>query len=71
MSRFYVLLDGEVTQAKAEESIRAHMAPYCVEFERTEWFSTFDGRKCKLHRTVRLLTLLIRSSRAGRRNFRI
>jgi phenol 2-monooxygenase len=42
MSRFYVLLDGEVTQAKAEESIRAHMAPYCVEFERTEWFSTFD-----------------------------
>lgn len=44
MARFYVLLDGEVTQSRAEESIRDHMAPHTVEFDRTEWFSTFDGK---------------------------
>lgn len=48
MSRFYILLDGEVTQAKAEDSIRTHMAPYHVKFKRTEWFSVFDGKKCTL-----------------------
>ncbi|KAK1146820.1 hypothetical protein N8T08_002581 [Aspergillus melleus] len=42
MSRFYILLEGEVTQAKAEASVRAHMAPHKVEFLKTEWFSTFD-----------------------------
>jgi len=44
MARFYVLLDGEVTQEKAENSIRAHMSPHRVDFVKTEWFSTFDGR---------------------------
>ncbi|PLB49768.1 monooxygenase [Aspergillus steynii IBT 23096] len=42
MSRFYILLDGEITQAKAEASVRAHMAPHKVDFVKTEWFSTFD-----------------------------
>lgn len=44
MARFYVLLDGEITQAKAEASIREHMAPHRVDFVKTEWFSTFDGK---------------------------
>lgn len=45
MARFYVLLDGgEVTQERAENSIRDHMAPHKVEFKKTEWFSTFDGK---------------------------
>lgn len=44
MARFYVLLDGgEITQERAEESIRLHMAPFSVDFVRTEWFSQFDG----------------------------
>ncbi|GJD04482.1 FAD monooxygenase [Colletotrichum higginsianum] len=43
MARFYVLLDGDITQAKAEASIREHMAPHRVDFVKTEWFSTFDG----------------------------
>ncbi|KAE8149944.1 monooxygenase [Aspergillus avenaceus] len=42
MARFYVLLDGEITQEKTEESIRAHMQPYKVSFLKTEWFSTFE-----------------------------
>ncbi|RAH64398.1 monooxygenase [Aspergillus aculeatinus CBS 121060] len=42
MSRFYILLDGEITQEKAEASIREHMAPHKIEFKRTEWFSTFE-----------------------------
>ena len=46
MSRFYVLLKGEVTQRLAEESIMKHLAPYKVDFTRTEWFSTFTGT-CK------------------------
>ncbi|KAK7943567.1 FAD monooxygenase [Apiospora aurea] len=45
MSRFYVLLDGDVTQEKAEASIRQHLAPYRVDFVRTEWFSTFEVRE--------------------------
>ena len=43
MARFYVLLDGEITQEKAEASIRAHMAPHRVDFRKTEWFSTFES----------------------------
>lgn len=43
MARFYVLLDGEVTQEKAEASIREHMKPHHVEFRKTEWFSTFES----------------------------
>lgn len=45
MARFYVLLDGEITQKRAEDSIREHMAPHRIDFVKTEWFSTFDGRK--------------------------
>ncbi|KAK8112314.1 FAD binding domain containing protein [Apiospora kogelbergensis] len=45
MSRFYVLLEGDVTQARAEASIRQHLAPYRVDFTRTEWFSTFEVRE--------------------------
>ncbi|PIG87636.1 monooxygenase [Aspergillus arachidicola] len=42
MNRFYILLDGEITQENAEASIRDHMAPHKVEFTKTEWFSTFE-----------------------------
>ncbi|KAK7931138.1 Monooxygenase- FAD-binding protein [Apiospora marii] len=45
MSRFYVLLDGDISQEKAEASIRAHLAPHRVDFVRTEWFSTFEVRE--------------------------
>jgi phenol 2-monooxygenase len=45
MARFYILLDGEITQEKAETSIREHMAPHKVEFKKTEWFSTFDVKE--------------------------
>ncbi|OAA51544.1 FAD binding domain containing protein [Metarhizium rileyi] len=45
MCRFYVLLDGEVTQQRAEESIKQHMAPHKVEFKMTEWYSTFDVKE--------------------------
>lgn len=44
MARFYVLLEGEITQERAEASIREHLAPYRVDFARTEWFSTFEGK---------------------------
>lgn len=43
MARFYVLLDGQITQEKAENSIREHLAPHRVDFVKTEWFSTFEG----------------------------
>lgn len=43
MNRFYILLDGEITQEKAEASVRDHMAPHKVEFKKTEWFSTFES----------------------------
>lgn len=43
MARFYVLLEGEVTQEKAEASIREHMRPHWVEYKSTEWFSTFES----------------------------
>ncbi|KAM0496320.1 hypothetical protein ACHAP8_007581 [Fusarium lateritium] len=45
MSRFYVLLKGEITQQLAEESIKEHLAPYRVEFTKTEWFSTFHVKE--------------------------
>lgn len=43
MSRFYVLVDGDISQEKAEASIHAHLASYRVDFVRTVWFSTFEG----------------------------
>ncbi|RYP51885.1 hypothetical protein DL768_002853 [Monosporascus sp. mg162] len=36
---------GETTQERAEDSIREHLAPYRVDFVKTEWFSTFDVRE--------------------------
>ncbi|RYP04506.1 hypothetical protein DL764_004407 [Monosporascus ibericus] len=45
MARFYVLQEGETTQERAENSIREHLAPYKVDFVKTEWFSTFDVRE--------------------------
>ncbi|KAI8960216.1 FAD binding domain-containing protein [Daldinia sp. FL1419] len=45
MARFYVLLDGEITQKRAEDSIREHMAPHRIDFVKTEWFSTFDVKE--------------------------
>lgn len=43
MARFYVLLDEDITQQRAEESIRQHMAPHTIHFRETEWFSTFES----------------------------
>ncbi|KAL7621635.1 hypothetical protein AAE478_008962 [Parahypoxylon ruwenzoriense] len=45
MARFYVLLDGEITQKRAEDSIREHMAPHRIDFVKTEWFSTFEVKE--------------------------
>ena len=45
MARFYVLLDGDITQKRAENSIREHMAPHRIEFKKSQWFSTFEGRQ--------------------------
>ncbi|KAH6645021.1 FAD binding domain-containing protein [Truncatella angustata] len=45
MARFYVLLDGEITQSKAEDSIREHMTPHRIDFVKTEWFSTFEVKE--------------------------
>ncbi|KAH6898964.1 FAD binding domain-containing protein [Thelonectria olida] len=45
LCRFYVLLEGEVTQERAQESIKRHMAPYRVDFLKTEWYSTFDVKE--------------------------
>ncbi|KKY39682.1 putative fad monooxygenase [Diaporthe ampelina] len=45
MARFYVLLEGQVTQERAENSICEHLAPHKVEFKKTEWFSTFDVKE--------------------------
>lgn len=44
MARFYVLLQGEITQRKTEDSIRQHLAPHRVDFKKTEWFSTFESK---------------------------
>lgn len=45
MCRFYVLLEGRVSQALAEESIKKHLAPHSVEFKKTEWYSTFEVKE--------------------------
>ncbi|KAF4440334.1 hypothetical protein F53441_12282 [Fusarium austroafricanum] len=45
MSRFYVLLKGEISQPLAEESIKEHLAPHRVDFKKTEWFSTFTVKE--------------------------
>lgn len=44
LCRFYVLLEGEVTLERAQESIKQHLAPHKIEFTKTEWYSTFDGK---------------------------
>lgn len=46
LSRFYVMLEGEVTLPRAQASLKEHMAPYKVEFKEVEWYSTFDGELC-------------------------
>jgi hypothetical protein len=58
MCRFYVLLDGEVTQKRAEESIQQHLSPYKVQFKKTEWFSTFDGQSNTWGLSIRLAMTL-------------
>lgn len=45
MQRFYVLLDGDITQEKTEASVRRHMAPHRVEFTHVEWFSKFESTR--------------------------
>ncbi|CAH0040471.1 unnamed protein product [Clonostachys solani] len=45
LSRFYVLLEGEVTEERAKESVKLHLAPYKVEFTKVEWYSTFDVKE--------------------------
>ncbi|OAQ98748.1 hypothetical protein LLEC1_05163 [Akanthomyces lecanii] len=45
LCRFYVLLEGEVSRELAQQSIKDHMAPYKVEFTKTEWYSTFDVKE--------------------------
>ncbi|RYO82982.1 hypothetical protein DL766_007034 [Monosporascus sp. MC13-8B] len=59
MARFYVLLEGETTQERAENSIREHLAPYRVDFVKTEWFSTFDVRE-------RIASTFVSNQGAGR-----
>lgn len=44
MARFYILLDGEITEEKCKASIKQHMMPYRVDFPATEWFSAFEGQ---------------------------
>ena len=43
MQRFYVLLEGEITQERTEAEIRRHMAPHTVEFTHIEWLSRFES----------------------------
>ncbi|PHH60972.1 hypothetical protein CDD81_987 [Ophiocordyceps australis] len=45
LCRFYVLLEGEVSEERAKMSIKQHMAPYRVDFTKTEWYSTFDVKE--------------------------
>ncbi|RAO68718.1 uncharacterized protein BHQ10_004730 [Talaromyces amestolkiae] len=42
LARFYILLDDEITQENSEKEIRKFLAPYRVDFPKTEWFSTFE-----------------------------
>lgn len=43
LARFYVLLDDKITQENSEKEIRKFLAPYRVDFPKTEWFSTFES----------------------------
>jgi hypothetical protein len=43
LARFYILLDDEITQENSEREIRKFLAPYRVDFPKTEWFSTFES----------------------------
>ncbi|EEP78012.1 conserved hypothetical protein [Uncinocarpus reesii 1704] len=45
MARFYSLLDGEITEEKAKACVKRHLAPYRVDFTKTEWFSTFEVKE--------------------------
>ncbi|WEW55603.1 hypothetical protein PRK78_001034 [Emydomyces testavorans] len=45
MARFYILLYGEITEERSKASIRKHLAPYRVDFTKTEWFSTFEVKE--------------------------
>lgn len=56
LCRFYVLLDGEVTLERSQESIKEHMAPHKVEFTKLEWYSTFDGKHLSPKATTTQLT---------------
>ncbi|KAJ3484330.1 hypothetical protein NLG97_g7080 [Lecanicillium saksenae] len=58
-TRFYVLPDGEVTQKNAEETVRAHMAPFAVRFEEIEWFSKVQVKE-------RIASTFISRDSAGR-----
>ncbi|KAM3547942.1 hypothetical protein MY1884_009377 [Beauveria asiatica] len=59
LCRFYVLLDGEVSLERAQQSIKDHMAPHKVEFTKTEWYSTFDVKE-------RIASTFISKDGAGR-----
>ncbi|KAM0485567.1 hypothetical protein ACHAPX_001555 [Trichoderma viride] len=59
LCRFYILLDGEITEEKSKASIKRHLAPYRVEFTKTEWFSTFEVKE-------RLADTFVSQSRNGR-----
>lgn len=46
LSRFYILLDdddGEDILKRAQEAVKEHLSPYRVDFQSTEWHSTFEG----------------------------
>ncbi|KAJ3525003.1 hypothetical protein NM208_g11828 [Fusarium decemcellulare] len=45
MARFYILLDGKITEEKCKASIKQHMMPYRVDFVAIEWFSTFEVKE--------------------------
>ncbi|CAI6049547.1 unnamed protein product [Clonostachys chloroleuca] len=45
LSRFYVLLEGELTEERAKESVKIHLAPYKEEFTKVEWYSSFDVKE--------------------------
>lgn len=51
MQRFYVLLDGDITQGKAEATIRQHMAPHTVDFTHVEWLSRFESKSVSSNKT--------------------
>ena len=62
MARFYVLLEeGPITQDRAESSLREHLAPYKIDFVKTEWFSTFEGTFILL---LAIIAMAIESSKS-------